>query len=316
MLQRKVPQTLVYGVKQALTRSQQQSKNAADGSDLMAVKEHVQSSSSSSASSATTVKKFVGEVSGGVQLSNNFTIDAVANVSDAIVKAIGIDKLMEIASTNIELPDEQFIAHYGSLDFSQEEFDMFTSGSHHYSAAIATTTTTANNNNSTSNSHHIMALINTSAAVNNKSSTIATNNNNNNRTNTTSKMSSGPVVSSANSSVKFEDVTHRRENALNALTERILSGLKQLVTQLRQLLWNGSSVFSTAASSNSQELSASAAAASNTTNQTRVKELTALGVIFAAAYAVDVILFRMFKNQMVSHSFRSNLMGTLRTMNF
>lgn len=312
MLQRKVPQTLVYGVKQALTRSQQQSKNAADGSDLMAVKEHVQSSSSSSASSATTVKKFVGEVSGGVQLSNNFTIDAVANVSDAIVKAIGIDKLMEIASTNIELPDEQFIAHYGSLDFSQEEFDMFTSGSHHYSAAIATTTTTANNNNSTSNSHHIMALINTSAAVNNKSSTTATNNN---RTNTTSKMSSGPVVSSANSSVKFEDVTHRRENALNALTERILSGLKQLVTQLRQLLWNGSSVFSTAASSNSQELSASAAA-SNTTNQTRVKELTALGVIFAAAYAVDVILFRMFKNQMVSHSFRSNLMGTLRTMNF
>jgi len=306
MLQRKVPQTLVYGVKQALTRSQQQSKNAADGSDLMAVKEHVQSSSSSSASSATTVKKFVGEVSGGVQLSNNFTIDAVANVSDAIVKAIGIDKLMEIASTNIELPDEQFIAHYGSLDFSQEEFDMFTSGSHHYSAAIA-------NNNSTNNSHHSMALINTSAAVNNKSSTTATNNN---RTNTTSKMSSGPVVSSANSSVKFEDVTHRRENALNALTERILSGLKQLVTQLRQLLWNGSSVFSTAASSNSQELSASAAAASNTTNQTRVKELTALGVIFAAAYAVDVILFRMFKNQMVSHSFRSNLMGTLRTMNF
>lgn len=307
MLQRKVPQTLVYGVKQALTRSQQQSKNAADGSDLMAVKEHVQSSSSSSASSATTVKKFVGEVSGGVQLSNNFTIDAVANVSDAIVKAIGIDKLMEIASTNIELPDEQFIAHYGSLDFSQEEFDMFTSGSHHYSAAIA-------NNNSTNNSHHSMALINTSAAVNNKSSTTATNNNN--RTNMTSKMSSGPVVSSANSSVKFEDVTHRRENALNALTERILSGLKQLVTQLRQLLWNGSSVFSTAASSNSQELSASAAAASNTTNQTRVKELTALGVIFAAAYAVDVILFRMFKNQMVSHSFRSNLMGTLRTMNF
>lgn len=305
MLQRKVPQTLVYGVKQALTRSQQQSKNAADGSDLMAVKEHVQSSSSSSSSSATTVKKFVGEVSGGVQLSNNFTIDAVANVSDAIVKAIGIDKLMEIASTNIELPDEQFIAHYGSLDFSQEEFDMFTSGSHHYSAAIA-------NNNSTNNSHHSMALINTSAAVNNKSSTTATNNN---RTNTTSKMSSGPVVSSANSSVKFEDVTHRRENALNALTERILSGLKQLVTQLRQLLWNGSSVFSTAASSNSQELSASAAA-SNTTNQTRVKELTALGVIFAAAYAVDVILFRMFKNQMVSHSFRSNLMGTLRTMNF
>lgn len=312
MLQRKVPQTLVYGVKQALTRSQQQSKNAADGSDLMAVKEHVQSSSSSSSSSATTVKKFVGEVSGGVQLSNNFTIDAVANVSDAIVKAIGIDKLMEIASTNIELPDEQFIAHYGSLDFSQEEFDMFTSGSHHYSAAIATTTTANNNNNSTNNSHHSMALINTSAAVNNKSSTTATNNN---RTNTTSKMSSGPVVSSANSSVKFEDVTHRRENALNALTERILSGLKQLVTQLRQLLWNGSSVFSTAASSNSQELSASAAA-SNTTNQTRVKELTALGVIFAAAYAVDVILFRMFKNQMVSHSFRSNLMGTLRTMNF
>lgn len=314
MLQRKVPQTLVYGVKQALTRSQQQSKNAADGSDLMAVKEHVQSSSSSSSSSATTVKKFVGEVSGGVQLSNNFTIDAVANVSDAIVKAIGIDKLMEIASTNIELPDEQFIAHYGSLDFSQEEFDMFTSGSHHYSAAISTTTTAINNNNnnSTNNSHHSMALINTSAAVNNKSSTTATNNN---RTNTTSKMSSGPVVSSANSSVKFEDVTHRRENALNALTERILSGLKQLVTQLRQLLWNGSSVFSTAASSNSQELSASAAA-SNTTNQTRVKELTALGVIFAAAYAVDVILFRMFKNQMVSHSFRSNLMGTLRTMNF
>ena len=151
-----------------------------------------------------------------------------------------------------------------------------------------------------------------------------------------SEIDASKMVSSKNSTVQFEDVTHnnhhvttRRSALMSALTERIMSKFHQLISQLRQLLsWNSSMSTTTnstsnSSSSNSNNNSKSSSSSSSpllnhngsgdsNEHQMRVRELTTLGVAFAAAYAIDVLLFRMMRNPLMSHAFRNSLMNTLK----
>jgi len=276
VLPKKVPQTLVYGVRQVLIQPQPE--------ELLPVSKRgplniIQPSS---------LREFVDEISGDGQLATHLTSNTVLNVAQGIVQSIGIDKLKEIATNSLGeqglLVDDDPPAHYGYLDPDEHfiEEDPVLSiispyASPHMEQVKRVPTPLSLPSNTTAQKKQVKV----------KTSLLQ------------QEQQQEHQPSKSTSSVKFEDITHKNEHLVKWrewMESWVNTHFRALVDLIHRMIWgaNGNSITERTGLEREPE-------------QKQIMQLTFFGVFFAASYATDMIIMERFKSPSLSHAFRRTL---------